>query len=205
MADRPLSDLPKFLQAVVTQSVEAGSEAANAAALLLVRGLRAELPTRRLRSSAVLGERLTGTGVALKGKRTGTGVNYAYLDSDPAQAKTRPTAAVFGRGPVHLLENPIRPHQMTRTVIRRPAGGRGKPPTIKDITARRGGAGIGRKRGTAGPTLGEVGFTSGTITTSHPGVQRTSGPFERGLAKHGTDAMRRWQTTFAKRSTEVKF
>lgn len=192
---RPLSDLPRFLNAVAVQSKEGAADASNAAALIVVRAIRAQLPTRRLQARAISG-----------GKRTGTGVNYGYREADADKAKYQPTAIVVGRGPVHILENTLGKHKITRTAIRRPAGGRRKPPTIADIvSARQSSASVlRRRRGTEGPTRSEAGLRATPWVTKHPGVRRTSGPFRRGVTSSGSAAMTRWTKVFADESLRVK-
>lgn len=186
MIARPLSDLPRFLTAVAVQSKEAAAEASNAAALVLVRAIRQELPTRRLRSRAVSG-----------GKRTGTSVNYAYREADPARAKYKPTALVVGRGPVHLLENDIKRHRITLGVRRGPDG------RIRDIVSP-GGSDFRRRR-SFGPQLGAAGVGTGsTISVGHPGVRRSTGPFQRGVARADGPALKKWQKVFADESLRVK-
>jgi len=183
---RPLSELPRFLTAVAVQSKDAAADASNAAALVVVRALRQQLPTRRLRSRAVAG-----------GKRTGTGVNFAYQEADAKRAKYRPTAIVVGRGPVHILENDIGRHRITLGVVRGPDG------RIRDIVSPRGSS-VNRRRGTAGPSLREAGFRQGNITVPHPGVKRTTGPFRRGVALSRDGAMKKWTSVFANESLRVK-
>ena len=183
---RPLSELPRFLTAVAVQSKDAAADASNAAALVMVRAIRGQLPTRRLKSRAVAG-----------GKRTGTGVNYGYKEADASKAKHQPTAIIVGRGPVHLLENSIGRHRITLGVVRGPDG------RIRDIVSPRGSS-VSRRRGTAGPSLREAGFRQGNITITHPGVRRTTGPFRRGVAASGQATMARWTKVFANESLRVK-
>lgn len=183
---RPLSDLPRFLTAVAVQSKEAAAEASNAGALVLVRSIRAQQPTRRLRSAAVSG-----------GKRTGRGVGAGYLNADAKKAKYQPTALVTARGPVHILENDIGRHRITLGVVRHPDG------RIRDIVSPRGSS-VGRRRGTAGPSLRDAGFRQGTMTFRHPGVRRSTGPFRRGVAAARTDVERKWTKVFANESLRVK-
>jgi hypothetical protein len=183
---RPLSDLPRFLTAVAVGSKEAAAEASNAGALVMVRAIRSRQETRRLRSSAISG-----------GKRTGRGVGAGYLAADAKKAKYQPTALVTGRGPVHILENDLRPHKITLGVVRGPDG------RIRDIVSPRGNR-VGRRRGTAGPSLRDAGFGQSTMTFRHPGVRRTSGPFQRGVTASRGDVERKWTKVFANESLRVK-
>ena len=182
---RPLSDLPRFLAAVGVASKEAAAEASNAAALVLVRGIRAKQPTKRLRSAAISG-----------GKRTGRGVGAGYREADAKRARFRPTALVTGRGPVHILEGDIKPHRITLGVRRGPDG------RIRDIVPLRGGS-VGR-RGGFGPSLREVGIRKDTISVPHPGVRRTTGPWRRGVTASAGDVERKWTKVFASESLRVK-
>jgi hypothetical protein len=184
---RPLSDLPRFLGAVAVASHGAAAEASNAAALIVVRAIRSQLPTRRLHARTT----------SRSGKRSGTGVNYAYLEASAEVAKFRPTALIVGRGPVHILENPIGPHRITLGVRRGPDG------RIRDIVSPRGNT-VSRRRGGLGPSLGDAGFTAGNIVVPHPGVKRTTGPLRRGITLSSGTAMRKWQTTFTTESLKVK-
>lgn len=133
----------------------------------------------------------------MSGKRSGPGVNYAYLEANAARAKYRPTAVVVGRGPVHLLENPIGKHTITLGVVRGPDG------RVRDIVSPRGNA-VRRRRGSFGPSLSDAGFGQSNMAFSHPGVKRTTGPFRRGLSMSGQAAMAKWQSTFASESLRVK-
>jgi len=184
---RPLSDLPRFLTAVAVASKEAAADASNAAALVVVRAIRSQLPTRRLHARTT----------SRSGKRSGTGVNYAYLEASPKVAKFRPTALIIGRGPVHILENQLGPHRITLGVVRGPDG------RIRDIVSPRGSS-VRRRRGRAGPALAEVGIGQDNVAFRHPGVKRTTGPFRRGLALSSGAAMQKWQTTFSTESLRVK-
>jgi hypothetical protein len=195
---RPLSDLPKFLTALAVGSKEAAAEASNAAALVQVRALRAELDSllgsdRRLRSRATLG-----------GRRTSTKVNFGYKEASADKAKFQPTAIVVGRGPVHILENPLgykggrraTPHTITLGVRRGPDG------RVRDIVSPT--AGDFRRRQAFGPQLRSAGVTSNTIRVRHPGVTRSSGPFRRGVAASAMDVERKWTKVFASESLRVK-
>jgi hypothetical protein len=195
---RPLADLGDFLQAVAEGSLEAAAKASNAQARVMVTRIRSELPTRRLRSRAG-GTMPRRSGGTMSRKRTGTGVNYGYLEADADMAKFRPTALIVGRGPVHLLENPIAEHSMVRGVRRGPDG------RIMDWVPRAGGAefGVGRRRA-FGPQLSAAGISSTFVRTRHPGVKRTSGPFERGFRASFRDGQKAWQQVFRRESLRVK-
>lgn len=182
----PLSDLPRFLTAVAIQSKSAAAEASNRAALVVVRAIRSEMPTRRLKSRAMSG-----------GKRTGAGVNYAYREADAGKSKYQPTAIIVGRGPVHILENDLSPHRIVLGVRRGPDG------RIRDIVSPSGTD--FRRRRTAGPQLSAAGVsTGGLISVRHPGVRRSSGPFRRGVDRSRTGATKTWTKVFADESLRIK-
>lgn len=179
-SDIPIGELPDVLGLIGDAAKYAGAKASNDVALVVVTAARNNLrqvtPKKRLQSRAG-GTKARRSGGTQSRNRTGTGVNYAYLEADADKARYNPTALIVGRGPVHLLENRIQPHPIPFQVLRV----KGRVADVVPMSDRDARANVryqAKKKKGVGPSVHQT-RRYDTYKQKHPGVQRSSGPWAR--------------------------
>lgn len=176
----PIGELPDVLGLIGDAAKYAGAKASNDVALAVVKVARNNLT--RVTKDKRLNSRAGGTQARRSGgtqmrNKTGTGVNYAYLEADADKARYNPTALLVGRGPVHLLENRIKPHKVPFQVLRK--GGRFVDVVpLNDRDAKANNRYQGKKRKAVGPSIHQT-KRYDVYRQPHPGVSRSSGPWKR--------------------------